>query len=536
MKSIVLFEIDGYRLADGVLETLRYCDGVAWRTRPTETPANALYSPRILDTGWTRTDVFTAPGSYGRVTPGEVVLIDADGTLGTKLLGYAFDGRRMRILIGERGAAYPSGYAVVIDGAHAGAPSYDWGRVIFRPADLAASMGKPFPAPVYAGDNVPPNGLEGGDDIKGRTKPIVLALASNMTPVLVNPSKLIYQVHAPLAALTAAVAVSAVRDRGVPLTAGGTYADTTALLDDAQAPAGGQYKVLATVADGTFLRFGSPPAGAETCDAAYGAAADRTHAQVWRRVLLCMGVDSADISAADVAALDAALPGEIEYMIDGECDADQALNELGDSAGAAWYGDDAGQWRLLQWTAPAGAPVAALRDLRTIDMDLADPVGNGDVAPAWRVAVDYGRNWTPQQDADLGGDKTSPTDAVRAPGGRAGLAARAWLARETRSVTVEDAAIKTAHPSAIELRLSSLLADATQAGNFATARHGLYSVARRKTTLTQRLSAEQLATVRPGAVVTVEGDRWGYAGGRLMRVAGALIDQATRQAQLTVWG
>jgi hypothetical protein len=105
-----------------------------------------------------------------------------------------------------------------------------------------------------------------------------------------------------------------------------------------------------------------------------------------------------------------------------------------------------------------------------------------------------------------------------------------------RSVPVDDAAIKTDYPPAIELRLTSLLADATQASNFATSRFGLYSVARQMTTLTQRLDATQIGTVRPGAVVMVYGDRWGYANGRLMRVAGALIDQAAKRAQLTVWG
>jgi hypothetical protein len=535
-KAIALFEIEAYRLADGVLETLRFCDGIAWRTRPTETPANALYSPRIADTGWTRTDVFSAPGSYGRVTPGEVVLIDADGTLGTRLLGYSFGGRRITLRLGERGADYPSGYTVVLAGSLSGEPSYSMGRITFRPADLAGSMRKPFPVPVYAGDNVLPDGLNGVDDIKGRVKPIVFGLASNMTLICVNTSKLIYQVHTALPALTAAVTLSALRDAGVPLSAGGAYATVADLLDNAQAPAGGYYKVLATVADGTYVRIGMKPAGALTGDAAYGNAADRTHAQVWRRVLLCMGVDSADISAADVAALDAALPGEIEFMLDDERDADQVLNDLGDSAGAAWYGDDLGKWRITQWTAPVGTPVATLRELRTIDMDLADPVGNGDVAPAWRVVLDYGRNWTVQADADLGGDKTSPSDSVRAPGGRAGLAARAWLGQEMRSVPVDDAAIKTDYPPAIELRLTSLLADATQASNFATSRFGLYSVARQMTTLTQRLDATQIGTVRPGAVVMVYGDRWGYANGRLMRVAGALIDQAAKRAQLTVWG
>lgn len=533
---IVLVEIDAYDPDLGAVKTLRFCDGLAYRTLPTETPPNALYRPMIADTGWTRVDLYTAPGAYGRVTPGEVKLLDLDGVLGTELIGYAFDGRAITIRIGSRGAAYPAGYTTVLSGALDGPPSFDWGSIAFRPADRAAAMAQPFSSPRFAGTNVLPLGIEGIDDLKGRVKPIVLALAQNMTPACVNTSKLIYLVSAPLAALTATVAVSAVRDMGVPVTAGAAYASMAALLDDAQKPAAGQFKVLATAAAGCYVRLGSSPIGAVTCDAAYGTAADRTHAQVWKRILLCMGVAAGDISAADVAVLDTALPGEIALLIDAETTADQLLTEIADSAGAAWYGDDAGLWRITQWLAPAGAPVATLTELRTMNMDIADPVGTGDVAPAYRVTLAYGRNHTPQADADLGGDKTSPADTVRAPGGRAALAARAWLAAESSIVQAEDLAIKTPHPNAIELQLTSLLVDAAAAQAFCDARFALYSVARHMTTITQRLDAEQIATVRVGAVVSVQGGRWGYAGGRLMRVAGALIDQARRLAQLTVWG
>lgn len=534
-QPIVLTEINYYDKSAAQEKTLRVCDGVAYRTRAGETPANALYRPFLLDPGWCRVDIFTKPGQYGHITPGEVVLDDSSGTLGAALIGCAFDGRSIIQRIGERGAAYPDGYITIINGIMDGQPSFDWGKITFRPADLAAALRKPLQSARYTGGNSLPGGLEGVDDIKGRVKPFVLALAPNMTPVCVNTSKQIYHVSIPSGA--AAVAVGAVRDRGVPLSAGSAYADLEDLQDNAQAPAGGYYKVFSNTADGCYFRLGGSPVGTITCDAAYGSAADRTHAQVWRRVLSYAGVTSGAISSADVASLDAVMPGEIGFALFDERGADDVLTEIATSAGAAWYGDPLGVYRLTRWSAPYGSPVATLTTLRTDTMDIADPVGGGDVAPAYRVSLQFGRNWTTQRDSDLAGGKDNPaTDTVRAPGGRAALAARAWLNDEYRTVQAEDDSVKTAYPNAIELKLTSLLADEYAAQTFADAQLALYKVARHMTTLTQWLSPAQIDTIRAGAVVAVQEARWGYDAARLMRVSGIQIDRQTGKTSLSVWG
>lgn len=533
-EQIIMIEIAGYDKVAAQAKTLRYCDGLAYRLRPTEAPANALYRPLVVDAGWCRVDVFTAPGQYGHVTPGEIVLDDSAGTLGAELINYAFDGRGVTIRIGARAAAYPAGMVTVLNGTMDGQPTFDWTKITFRPADLTAAQRKPLQSVRYAGTNALPNGLEGIDDIKGRVKPMVLALASNLSPVLVNASKLIYQVSITVGAQT--VAVSAVRDKGVPLAAGAAYANVADLQDDTKAPAAGNYKVLSTLADGCFIRLGSKPVGTLTLDASYGSAADRTHAQVWQRVLVYGGVPAASISAADVATLDGALPAEIEYAVLGDMDIDAAASEIATSAGAAWFGDPTGVYRIAQWQAPTGAPVAILTALRTDSMAITDPVGTADVAPAYRVTLQYGRNWTPQADADLGGDKTSASDTVRAPGGRTALTARAWLSDEYRTAPAENLNIKTPHPNAIELKMTSLISSQAAAQAYANAQLVLYGVDRHMTTLSQWLSPAQIDAIRPCSVVTVQQARWGYNAGRLMRVAGIKIDRGTGKTELTCWG
>lgn len=532
-EQIVLTEIDAYNLATNTVETLRFCTGLAYRTRPGESPANALYRPFLKDPGWSRIDVFSKPGQYGHNTPGEVTLYDDSGTLGRLLKGYAFDGRSIVQRIGTRGAAYPSGYVVTINGSMTGAPIFSRTQVTFHPADLTEALNKTLQTVRYAGTNALPLGVEGVDDIKGKVKPIVLALGSNMSPVQVNTSKQIYQ--ASIAVGGVAVTIAAVRDKGVPLTAGAAYTNMADMI--ANAPGAGTYRVLSNTTDGCFFRLYTPPSGQITCDAVYGTTtAQRTHAQVWQRLLLLAGVSGGAISSADVTALDTAIAGEIEFVLMDETTAIDAVRSVADSAGAAWYGDASGVHRIKQWTAPSGSPVATLTNLRTDSIEIADPVGTGEVAPAYLVTLEWGRNWTKQEDSALAGDKTVNTDTVRAPGSRAWVIARAWLASDYRTVSATDTAVKTPHPNAVEIKMTSMLASESDAQTFANSQLALYKVNRDMLKLTQFLSPAQIDAVRVGAVVSVVDDRWDYASGKLMRAAGVMVDRMTGKTELNLWG
>jgi hypothetical protein len=529
---IVLVEIGYFNPGVGP-GVLRFCDGVAYRTRPTETPANALYRPFLSDPGWYRFDIFSAPGQYGHVTPGEVKLNDQSGQLAKQLLGLVFGGYSIVIRIGERGAPYPGGYVTVLNGTTATEPAFDSNEITFRPGDLSAAQEKPLQQVKYAGTNVLPNGLEGVDDLTGTVKTLVLALASNMTPILVNTAKVIYQISAPIG--TKAITVTQGRDKGVVVTAAATaYATLADMISTA--PAAGTYRVYSSVTEGCFVRLGMQPTGTFTVDAAYGNAADRTHAQVWQRLLMFAGVPAVAISADDVSALDLALPAEIEYAIFDETNANSALTEVANSAGAAWFGDQNGVYRLQQWQVPAGVPVATLTELRTDTMAITDTVGGGAVAPAYRITLSFGKNWTTMSDSSLGGDKASATDPVRAPAGRTGLSARAWLAKEYRTVESVDNTVKAVYPNAVDLKLTSLISNPAAAQSYCDQQMALYKVARHVVSLSQWLSPAQIDVVRAGAVVRVFNSDYGYETGRLMRIAGGMVDRMTKKTDLTCWG
>lgn len=145
--------------------------------------------------------------------------------------------------------------------------SFSTDRVTINIKDVSKILDAPLALETYGGTNVLPNGLDGTDDIKGQIKPRLYGSVLNISPVMVNTSKLIYQVS-----LDGFDIVSNVYDMGVVLTNYGTNYATLVDLE-ATAPPAGQYRVYSGTG-GCFFRLGAYPpggaafpAGAITCDA-----------------------------------------------------------------------------------------------------------------------------------------------------------------------------------------------------------------------------------------------------------------------------
>jgi hypothetical protein len=114
-------------------------------------------------------------------------------------------------------------------------PEVTWGQIVFRLRDKQYLFTVPALTTRYAGTNVLPLGFEGMPaDVMGKVKPVVLGAVFNVPAVLVNTSKLTYQVNdGPLAS------VGAVYDSGLALTFGADFA--TKELMQAAAPSAGTY-------------------------------------------------------------------------------------------------------------------------------------------------------------------------------------------------------------------------------------------------------------------------------------------------------
>lgn len=288
-----------------------------------------------------------------------------------------------------------------------GQPGTDANNLVFQLGDPRAELDKPLLTTKYAGDNVPPDGVQGTGDLKGLPIPAVEGTLSNWAAVLVNPQKLIWQVH------DGAGTVLCVRDGAVPLAASTSRANVASL--EANAPDPGFYDYT-SVAGGTYVRLGSTPVFQMAFDVQVGATeANRTHAQVWKRLRTDrIGTDAGDINGASVTALDALLTKEVGFVFREETCRD-ALDRVLASASGFEVQNLAGAWLIRRLVAPSGTPVINLvqttpdtamgpKDRALLAApERAWPAYAPEGAPPYRVNVNWGQNHTVMQASDFAG-------------------------------------------------------------------------------------------------------------------------------------
>lgn len=494
-----------------------YCASQGFVSKPTDIPANIYYDGRIQQPANVKRAVFSGSKTSGATTIGygELVMVNNDGEL-DYLLDYGFDGRAIVI---ELGIVTPSDggvptWTTVLVGTMEQA-EFSWDKVTIRVRDRQQDLSKPIQLTKYAGTNALPAGLEGvAGDLQGKPKPRLYGTAYNISAPCVNTAKLVYQVND-----GAINAVPAVYDRGVALTVGANYATSALML--AATPAAGTY--ITCLAEGLF-RLGSSPVGLITCDPVEGAtAAARSTAQIMLRMLLDAGISSGDISAADVAALDAKNNAEIGYWASQQSEQTfiAALDACAGSIGA-WYGiDRTGIFRMGRIEAPTGTSVATLTPLEIIKIDRVASQDPGRGIPAFKINLGYKRFYT-VQGTDLAGGVTD--------------ARRSELSEEYRRVTSTDSNVKTPHLMATELTFDTLLIHAAAAQTESDRRLALYKVRRDPLECRVALDSALAAAIDLGAIVTVQVPRFGYAAGKKFNVIGVRTDLRGGMLDLTLWG
>ena len=309
--------------------TLRFASGDYTRRDPG--PVDHYYEPRLKQPALFQVAASTGPllNSNNRSGYGEAELINTDGGL-DHLADYAVDGRLLTLRLVDDDTA--------VDVLVATVASLAFGErsVTVRLRDPQSLLQLPLGLSRYAGDNVLPDGVEGTqDDIAGTTKPRIYGSVENCTPVLVNTSKLIYQVHD-----SADVTVTAVRDRGVPLTPAGEALDLADLL--ASSPAAGEWRWF----EG-YIALGATPAGTLTCDATRASAGA---GQVFSELAAPHVVPAGDVSALDAV-------GAVGLYVRGDSTPAELLDRLAAGVGAYWAFNAAGEIRVVLLQAPDVAPV-----------------------------------------------------------------------------------------------------------------------------------------------------------------------------------
>lgn len=505
-----LVEIDAYTLPSGPLVTFRYSSGKGFRTLPTDTPANTFISPRIdKQTYALRRDLFDKATTYGAIgqAKGQLVLINEDGALDA-LLGYGLDGRQVRVYQGTEGTAFPSAWTQV-GTAYIDTVSYPDFTVTLTLQDRLQTLDKPLLPTKYLGNNSLPNGLEGVADIKDQYKPRLYGQVLNIQPILVNTSLFAYQVSDQQAT------VSAVYDRGSALTASAAYSDQNDLQTNA--PTASHYRVLAT-SSGTYIRLGSTPVGAITCDCA---TTETKAAALIKQIALDMGIASGDINSSDVTALNTANSAAVGTWATGDTHAIAVMSELASAVGASFSFDQTAKLRMQQLVASSGSPVATIRKERIISLSLISTADSDQGIPPWQVRLGYAKNWTTQNDLN-----NTNAGAVQA----------AFAAVEYRRVTVQDTAVQTAHPNSLPIEIDTCLVSASDASTEANRRLTLYKVGRQMYQVKARLESATLALIDLGVCLTIIYPRYGLDSGKLLRVLGITVNAEMNEIDLRLWG
>ncbi len=498
-------EIDAYKLPSGPVETLRFSSGRGFTTRPTDVPANAYVAPRLTQPLIARRDLFDRATTYGAVGSGagEFRLANPDGALDSLLTGYAINGRAVRVYVGLETRPYPANWTLAMTG-RAELARANGNEVVISLKDALAALDKPLLPGKYLGTNALPDGFEGVEhDLKDRRKPRVYGVVLNASPLLVNTSRLIYQIS------DRPASVSAVYDRGVALTAGAAYATLSEV--QSAAPAAGHFRVYAG-AEGTYVRLGSSPAGTVTCDAA---TSETKAASLAALVASDMGMT---MSASDVSALNAANAAPVGVWATDDTTAADVITQLLGSVGAWWGTDRFGALRCARLTTPAvtgtdiePAAIMSLSLLSTADAD------NG--VPAKAVKLGWGRNCTVQD--DLAG--SVPADR------------KAWLADETRTARGENSNADI-WPDAPEIEIDTVLLDQSAAAAEAARLLTLYGQPRQLFEVRIRAASVTAAAYDLGATVTLTWPRFGLDAGKNLVVIGWQADFGLKEITLRLWG
>jgi hypothetical protein len=508
---IYLAEITAYNLTTSTIETLRYSTGTGY----VDTVNGTYYEPRIEQPCLMRRDIFNSGKIGGTTTSsyGELTLKNIDGGLDI-FSGYAFDGRTVTLKVGEPNAAYSTFTTVLIAGVAQAA--FEWQRISIRLRDRITDLQKKKVQPLLfagANDNISIFN-EGGTDLKDAQKPMIFGRVTNLTPVLINSFYLLYQISTGVL-----VEIVNVFDKGVYLARGSNYA-TSALLR-ASSPALGAFNTC--LAEG-MIKLGSTPTGTLTAVAwEYNTIEDNTVAQIVKRIVTSSGgLTTSDLVLADYATLDSQIAANVGLVVSGDMMVSDALDKLCESIGAWWGFDSLNKFRILRLDAPSSTSVADFDESSIMSIERESVSVNSSTDAVYKITLEHDKNWTVQTGDSLGSSVAADH--------------KSYLEKEVRKSVKKDDSIKTAHPNAQEVTISTLLCGLKYAEPEAQRLLSIYDPSRIILTVSVKVDASILSVVDLGSVVKITSSRYGLSSGKYLRVIGIQTDFENNKLDLKLWG
>lgn len=327
--------------------------------------------PSIVALPKRRYDFFDGAFGGGIVAPTGSIDIQVDAL--PNLPGLALHDARFRLWKGELGAAW-SAYELLVDGRVQDQPTVTDGRASISFGVDDSWLDQPLLSP-YAGTG----GLEGGADLKGQPKPLLLGAPRYAPGVLIDTIDNVWQLSAYGAIEAVEVAFGRLIRYGTPV---GDAADLVALK--AMAIPRGRW---ATCLAQGLVRFGAPPDG-PICFHVRGDKAGpggwvRRAGGLIGRIADMVGA-SGRVSSASLSALDAARPWNLSPRIDGQVTARDLIQRIAAGVNAVavmgWNGT------LYVHPIGIGSPSVTLAADGSALPPVAEVRQLAQAAPFWRLA------------------------------------------------------------------------------------------------------------------------------------------------------
>lgn len=494
-------------------ETLRIATH-SFSTMPSDAPPNVGYLGIITDIGVVERSIFADKGITGspNISAGYIELANT-GRLDS-WLNYGFDGRRFVIARLGQPARYANrrtvftGTMIGLDASNA------WTKLRIKVRDRLQELDRPLLTVRYAGTTTSTGPTaEGNEDLKDTLKPMIFGTVRNITPKLVNPYDLIWQVS------NSSVASIAVKWGGQALAYAGDQL-TIEALQSASIPTA-QY---ATCLSQGLFRSANSPSTVVTADVVEGSsAANRSVAQIARRMLQYYGVT--DLDLASFTNADAFNDAGAGIYIDNDTTALTLVSGMLDSLGYAVVPDLTGAYGVVMLREPAGLTSTASFDLNDVASGqslalLSGPGDEGEGVPAFSMELTYDRNWTQLDLSQVAGILTD--------------AEKDALAEKDKTTSAVDNTVKTAHPLAAALSKDTYLATSADAQAEVARLLALYKVRRDRIAVTIDDVAGE--NVELGDCVTLTLNRFGFDSGKKFLVLGRREEFRTRTVTLNLWG
>lgn len=341
------------------VDTVIYMATKGYNTSPTDVPANTHYRP-IATVGTLFTEQLSLTGD-GALSAGDVEIDNYAGERDT-WLGYVWTNRPFKAFIGDvrwpRADFRPIFNGIVADIAPSGRS-----KILLKLRDKLQRLNTPITEAKLGGSTQNADAL----------LPLVFGEVHNITPLLVDPATLQYQVHN-----GAVEGIFEVRDNGVPVSA--TVSNATGKFTLNQQSFGA---VTASVQGDKPTATGYTNTVAKLVQrlvTGFGKAADR--------------FTDADLDLVSLAAFDAAHPQPVGLYAPDRLNILTACQDLAGSVGAQLVMSRLGLLRLVQIALPATGQAFVVRPQHMVE-DTLEPKERTDVFGA--VKLGFAKNWTVQE-------------------------------------------------------------------------------------------------------------------------------------------